>query len=189
MSKIAVLVAMLSFGLSLSQDLTGSQKFWNNLKKHCGKSYEGTITAGSREGDGFTGKKLVMQVLSCEEHRIRIPFYVGEDQSRTWVLTKNEEHILRLKHDHRHEDGTEDKVTQYGGENTNHGFENLQMFPADRETATRIPYASSNVWWMSLDDKIFTYNLRRVGSDRVFTVSFDLSKPIDFNKKPWGWKE
>ena len=166
-----------------------SEKFWNNLKNHCGKSYEGKITAGGKEGDGFTGQRLVMQVLSCEPNRIRIPFYVGENSSRTWVLFKNENAVLRLKHDHRHEDGTEDHVTQYGGESPNVGMENLQMFPADSETARRISYASTNVWWMTLDEKTFSYNLRRIGSNRVFTVEFDLSKPVVFNKKPWGWKE
>lgn len=165
-----------------------SEVFWKNLQKHCGKAYEGTVTAGGKEGDGFMGERLVMQVLSCKPNRIRIPFYVGNDKSRTWVLFKNENNILRLKHDHRHENGSEDKVTQYGGENSNHGFENLQMFPADMETSKRIPYASTNLWWITLDDKTFTYNLRRVGSDRVFTATFDLSKAVNFNEKPWGWQ-
>ena len=189
MKKFLVLSMMILSAVGFSQKLTESQKFWTNLEKHCGKSYEGTVTQGGKEGDGFTGKKLVMQVLSCEPNRIRIPFYVGDDKSRTWVLFKNEEQILRLKHDHRHEDGTEDKVTQYGGENSNHGFENLQMFPADKETAQRISYASTNLWWITLDEKTFTYNLRRIGSDRLFTPTFDLTKPLEFNEKPWGWKE
>lgn len=181
-------IAAFSFAFAQSS-LTESQKFWQNLQKHCGKSYEGTVTAGGKEGDGFTGQRLVMQVLSCEPNRIRVPFYVGENKSRTWVLFKNENNILRLKHDHRHEDGSEDTVTQYGGENSNHGFENLQMFPADMETARRISYASTNLWWITLDDKTYTYNLRRIGSDRVFTATFDLTKPIEFNEVPWGWKE
>ncbi len=190
MKKIFALILLASYSLFYAQTkLTESQKFWNNLEKHCGKSYEGILTAGGKEGDGFTGKRLVMQVLSCEPNRIRIPFYVGDDKSRTWVLFKNEKNILKLKHDHRHEDGSEDKVTQYGGQATNVGFQNLQMFPADEETANRISYASTNLWWITLDDKTFTYNLRRIGSDRVFTVTFDLTKPIEFNEKPWGWKE
>lgn len=189
MKKLFTLSAIALSVFVFSQTLTESQKFWKNLEKHCGKSYEGTVTAGGKEGDGFTGEKLVMQVLSCEPNRIRIPFYVGDNKSRTWVLFKNENQILRLKHEHRHEDGTEDTVTQYGGENSNYGFENLQMFPADQETAKRISYASTNLWWITLDDKTFTYNLRRIGSDRLFTATFDLAKPIVFSEKPWGWKE
>ena len=91
---------------------------------------------------------------------------MGDDKYRTWVLTKNKKHHIKLKHDHRHQDGTEDKVTQYGGESPNYGFENIQMFPVDTETATRISYASTNLWWITLDEKTFTYNLRRIGSDR-----------------------
>ena len=190
MKSLTVLVfTVLFYGLNAQNKIVPSEKFWNNLKNHCGKSYEGKITAGGKEGDGFTGQRLVMQVLSCESNRIRIPFYVGEDQSRTWVLFKNEDSVLRLKHDHRHEDGSEDKVTQYGGQAPNVGLENLQMFPADVETANRISYASTNVWWMTLDEKTFSYNLRRIGSDRVFTVEFDLKNPIVFGRKPWGWKE
>lgn len=185
----------LSFGVLAStfmlaqENTTESQKFWENLKKHCGKSYEGVVTNGGKEGDGFVGNRLVMQVLSCEEDRVRIPFYVSEDKSRTWIFTKNAEHFIKLKHDHRHQDGSEDKVTQYGGETTNHGFEKLQMFPADKETSERIPYASTNVWWVTLDENTFTYNLRRAERDKSFTVTFDLNKPIKFKEKPWGWKK
>ena len=52
---------------------------------------------------------------SCDLAEIRIPFHVGEDRSRTWVMTPTSVG-LRLKHDHRHEDGSEDEVTQYGGD-------------------------------------------------------------------------
>ncbi len=190
MDKFFILVFTISFGVCNAQIQTApSEIFWNNLKKHCGKSYEGKITSGAKEGDGFSGQRLVMQVLSCEPNRIRIPFYVGADQSRTWDLFKNEKSILRLKHDHRHADGSDDKVTQYGGENSNQGMETLQMFPADRETANRIPYASTNLWWITMDEKTFTYNLRRIGSDRVFSVEFDLTNSIEFSKRPWGWKD
>ncbi len=164
------------------------QQFWSKLEKHCGKSYEGTITAGGREGDGFTGQKLVMQVLDCKTGVIKVPFYVGENKSRTWILTKQDDR-LKLKHDHRHKDGSADSITFYGGTSTNAGSAGMQIFPADEETCSLIPYACGNVWWMTIDDKVFTYNLRRIGSDWVFTVSFNLEKPVVFNEKPWGWKD
>jgi hypothetical protein len=56
-----------------------------------------------------------MHVRTCSENALRIPFHVGDDHSRTWVITRTE-NGLRLKHDHRHEDGSEDAVTQYGGD-------------------------------------------------------------------------
>lgn len=162
--------------------------FKKEIEKHCGKSYEGVITEGAKEGDGFTGERLVMQVLSCDKDQIKVPFYVGNDKSRTWVLTFNENNV-QLKHDHRHKDGSDEDVTMYGGTSANVGHANLQMFPADEETCSMIDYACHNVWWMTLDETSFTYNLRRVGSDRLFSVKFDLTKPIEFKEVPWGWKE
>jgi hypothetical protein len=46
-----------------------------------------------------------------------------------------------------------------------------------------------NVWWITVDDKSFTYNLRRIGTDRVFSVSFDLSEVVENPESPWGWKD
>src|SRR5690606_1879688 len=148
-------------------------------------AFEGQVVE-ALENDDFRGKKLVMHVRSCEKNVIKIPFFVGEDKSRTWVLTKKEGRI-ELKHDHRHEDGTEDEVTMYGGTASNHGLAELQVFPADQETADLLPLAASNVWWITLDENTFTYNLRRIGTDRYFSVSFDLSKPVATPAAPWEW--
>ncbi len=176
------------FNRGFAQQPTAVDSFWINLARHCGKTYEGKITAGGREGDGFTGQRLVMQVKACEQDRIRIPFFVSNDKSRTWILTK-EEAVLKLKHDHRHEDGTPDKITQYGGRASNTGNKEQQVFPADEATCQLLPAACGNVWWITLTDKVFTYNLRRIGSERLFTVSFDLSSPVTTDMVPWGWKE
>lgn len=170
----------------IAQEIAPSEVFWNTLKTHCGKSYEGEIVAGGKEGDGFTGKKLVMHVRSCEENTIRVPFFVGEDRSRTWVFTMNEGNRIKLKHDHRHEDGSEDKITQYGGLSSNVGLSNIQIFHADAETAKLIPAAATNIWWVTIDSTSYTYNLRRIGSERLFTVKFDLTKEIETPAAPWG---
>ena len=188
MKKIFLLFVLILTNVSFSQSEKGAKQFWENLKKHCGRAYEGVITDGATSNDPFSGKKLIMHVRSCTENQIKIPFFVGDDKSRTWVLTLVND-VITLKHDHRHEDGTPDKVTQYGGTSTNSGLPNIQFFPADQETCDLISYASTNVWWMTVDEKAFTYNLRRIGSNRVFTVSFDLSKPIETPAAPWGWKE
>ena len=80
-----------------------SQDFWSSIEKICGKAYEGKVLEAP-EDDEFRKLKLVMHVRSCEENEIRIPFFAGEDRSRTWVLTLDNDRI-KLKHDHRHEDG------------------------------------------------------------------------------------
>ncbi len=180
----------LLFPMSIvAQEVPNSVVFWNTLKNNCGKAYEGVITNGAKAGDGFTGKKLVMHVRSCEEGTIRIPFFVGDDKSRTWVFTINDENLITLKHDHRHKDGSEDKITQYGGSNPNTGLKDIQFFPADQETSSLIPYASNNVWWITINKTSFTYNLRRIGTDRFFSVEFDLTKEIKTPSAPWGSKD
>ena len=125
MRFISSLFLVFMFQLVCAQKESGAKQFWNTLKQHCGKTFEGTITAGATPNDPFVGKKLVMHVRSCEENRIRIPFFVGDDKSRTWVLTFDNDQI-QLKHDHRHEDGSEDKITQYGGKSPNSGLPNIQ---------------------------------------------------------------
>ncbi len=185
---IVMINCCLMAGVAAQEKEASSVVFWKNLSALCGKSYEGTITQGGREGDGFTGKKLVMQVKSCSAGKIRIPFYVGDDSSRTWVLSLKD-NIITLKHDHRHKDGLPDSITWYGGTASNTGAATMQVFPADQETCSLISYACSNVWWITLDKGVFTYNLRRIGSDRLFTVSFDITKPVELEGKPWGWEE
>ncbi len=169
-----------------SQNTT--DQFWANLQALCGNAYEGTLVTGAAANDPFTGKKLVMHVRACNDSTIRIPFFAGDDKSRTWVLTKKM-NTITLKHDHRHEDGTEDKITQYGGTTPNTGSARLQYFPADQHTCNLITAAVTNVWWITIDDKTLTYNLRRIGTDRLFTVSFDLTKKVELPTAPWGWTD
>lgn len=182
-------LSIILFALSLpllAQETAGSVQFWDQLKSHCGNAYEGQIIAGGQAGDAFTGKKLVMHVRACDDKIIRIPFFVGDDKSRTWVLTLKEDNTILLKHDHRLEDGSDDDVTMYGGRSTNTGLPTIQFFPADQETSDLIDYASNNVWWFTVDEDAITYNLRRIGTDRLFSVKFDLSKTIDSPGAPWG---
>lgn len=163
--------------------------FWNELQKLKGKAFEGIIIAGPKNDTAFTGKKLVMHVRKSTPNKIYIPFFVGNDSSRTWILTKDAVGIL-LKHDHRHKDGSPDKVTMYGGKTSNTGSKNRQLFPADQETTNLLPTAIGNIWWIDLvPGEYFTYNLRRVNSDLLFSIKFDLKKEIPTPDKPWGFKD
>lgn len=183
-----LLLIFFSFQLSaFSQENPGSKQFWEMLSAHCGKAYEGKLV--SPESDPRFAGKLVMHVRSCEEERLRIPFFVGDDRTRTWVLTLDENNLIQLKHDHRHEDGSEDSVTQYGGKASNTGSATTQFFPADQFTANMLPAAVGNVWWITVDETSFTYNLRRLGADTHFSVRFDLTEPVETPDAPWGWED
>ncbi|WP_459209183.1 hypothetical protein [Aquimarina rhabdastrellae] len=170
-----------------AQERNETQLFWDSLQKLCGKAYKGTLEL-PKEDAQFGGKELIMHVRSCTPDRIKVPFFVGEDRSRTWILAYKDNRIT-LKHDHRHKDGSEDAITQYGGTTTNIGQAGIQIFPADQETTQMLPRAASNVWWITIDNKTFTYNLRRIGSDRVFKIVMDITQPIKTPEAPWGWSD
>ncbi len=122
-----------------------SATFWAGLRTLCGNAYLGEVIAAPANDTAFRNKTLIMHVRSCENELIRIPLTVGDNRSRTWVISKAGDR-LRLKHDHRHPDGKEDSITQYGGITPNHGSATLQMFPADQHTVTILPAAATNVW-------------------------------------------
>ncbi|HSK74115.1 MAG TPA: hypothetical protein VK892_20615 [Pyrinomonadaceae bacterium] len=167
----------------------GGDTFWAELQKLCGKAFAGTVAAAPSDDTTFKNKELVMHVRACEKDRIRIPFFVGADRSRTWVLTRQKDGRILLKHDHRHEDGTPDKVTMYGGLTSNSGSATVQMFPADQETVDIIPAAATNAWWIELvPGDFFSYNLRRMGTERYFSIKFDLKTAVKTPEAPWGWK-
>ncbi len=141
---------------------TKAQKsFFKKLKKMCGRQFKGA-TEFPTDDKVFGGKPLLMRIETCTEKEIRIPFQVGEDKSRTWILTLTDEGLL-FKHDHRHADGTPDKITNYGGLAIADGSKLLQKFPADADTAKHIPEASTNVWTLQIDEekKRFVYQLER----------------------------
>lgn len=188
MPRIFIFSFLLFFQSEIySQEVIAVDAFWNTLKMHCGKAYIGEIIEAPAN-DNFRDKKLVMHVRACDSNTIQIPFFVGDDKSRTWVLTKKDDRIL-LKHDHRQSDGKPDSITMYGGNTNSVGTPGVQIFTADQETATLIPAAAANVWWITIDDTSFTYNLRRIGSTRFFSIKFNLSTPIDTPDAPWGWKD
>ncbi len=152
--------------------------FIENFKPFCQKSFEGKVLFPEGDKNPFKGQSLQITVAVCETTLVRIPFIVGEDKSRTWVLTIDDNGLL-LKHDHRHEDGTPDKITMYGGYANEKGNALQQFFPADEHTATLIPAAATNEWslqWIDDQQKLH-YMLSRNGELR-FMAEFDLSTPV-----------
>lgn len=159
--------------------------FWEELQELCGLAFEGRVVESVPPDESFEGQRLVMHVRTCDVAEIRVPFHVGEDRSRTWVITPTATG-LRLKHDHRHEDGSEDEVTQYGGDTPGRGEATAQEFHADAYTAELIAAAATNVWTIELHpDSVFVYALRREGSDRRFRAEFDLTRPVAPPPPPW----
>ena len=163
------------------------EAFWAAIAANCGSAYEGRValSTGSAGDTAMAGKRLVMHVRECKPGEIRIPFHVGDDRSRTWVLTRTAAG-LRLKHDHRHEDGKPDSITWYGGDTRGRGAVNSQSFPADVHTISLNPVYGTNVWTMEIEPGRFVYDLIRVGTNRRFRVEFDLMRAVPAPPAPWG---
>lgn len=177
--------------------------FMAALASHCGQAFAGRIIANrpaSPEPDAFEGKTLVMHVRGCDDpqRQLLVPFHVGDDHSRTWVLTRTDSG-LRLKHDHRLPDGTPDEQTMYGGESNTPGTAIRQEFPVDPESIelfgrTGADVSTTNTWAMEIEPgKRFLYELSRPEGGlnpqgRMFQVEFDLTTPVATPPVPWGFE-
>lgn len=163
--------------------------FFAQLSELCGQSFEGRVVTTDAADAQFASQRLVMHVRECTSREIRIPFHVGDNRSRTWVLSRTE-NGLRLKHDHRHENGEADVLTQYGGDTDAEGAAVRQEFPADAYSrdlfvTNNIPQSVANVWAIEVHPgRIFAYELRR--PNRHFRAEFDLTRPVPAPPPPWG---
>lgn len=173
--------------------------FFAALSGHCGNAYAGQLVSDAAADADMAGRAMVMHVRECNDERIAVPFHVqqaggGWDRSRTWLITRTDDG-LRLKHDHRHEDGSADNVTLYGGDTADGGTARAQDFPVDAESvamfrANGLDQSVSNGWRVEVDpagaeDARFAYQLSR--ADRLFRVEFDLTTPVTPPPAPWGW--
>lgn len=170
--------------------IASHDSFFNNLAALCGKAFAGNVSVDTPSSDGFNGR-LIMHVRKCTDNQLQIPFHVGDDHSRTWIITKTGSG-LSLKHDHRQKNGEYDKSTMYGGHTVDAGWANVQSFPADqysKELFARLgnPQSNSNIWQMYIYPQIFSYRMIREG--REFRVDFDLTKPVTLPPVPWGYQD
>jgi hypothetical protein len=152
-------------------DASPALLFFQNIRKLCGQRFNGATEFPLDDpGHPLAGKTLTISVEQCSDSEIRIPLQAGEDKSRTWILTLRDGRLL-LKHDHRHADGTPDKVTMYGGWAAE-GDANRQRFPADSDTAKLIPEAATNIWALEIDvaKQQLVYALERHGQPRYKAV-------------------
>lgn len=180
--------------------------FWQAMSSHCGKAYAGSLVSTEEADRDMRGSAMAMHVRRCSADRIEVPFHVRRadgswDRSRTWVLTRTAAG-LRLKHDHRHEDGSADTLTMYGGDTASAGTARAQDFPVDAESIALFEregrnVSITNVWRVEVDPAgtpsgegrgaRFAYQLTRPPPNgRLFRVEFDLTRPIAPPPAPWG---
>lgn len=212
MRALAALAALAALGACATTAsapmaaLAPQDAFWAALSSHCGKAYAGQLVSNEAVDADMRGMAMAMHVRECSGTRIAVPFHIQRadgtwDRSRTWLITRTETG-LRLKHDHRHEDGSEDSLTKYGGDTAagavGMGTARDQSFPVDAESIALFQregrtVSLTNVWQVSVDpagtpDAKYVYALTRPAPNaRLFQVEFDLTRPIAAPPAPWGW--
>jgi hypothetical protein len=158
---------------------TDQDVFFERFKELEGKKFGGQEVFIREDMESWADRELVMHVREVHHNVIYLPFRVGDNTSRTWTLYRETDSRLRLRHDHRHDDGTPEDLTLYGGY-TGPGSDGLkQVFPADHYTCNMLARICDNEWAMifSEDMSTFSYILRKTG-DLVVRIDFDLTEPL-----------
>ena len=154
--------------------LSPAEAFWQQLSLHCGMQYQGVMVSDDEVDADFASANMLARFEQCSASEIRVPFWVGDDKSRTWVFTRQGE-TIEFRHEHRHSDGSFDEVTGYGGFGESTGVNGQFDFPADEQTkavfnATGLTVSLVNVWTVESSAEQFVYQLKR--PNRFFRVEF-----------------
>jgi len=164
-------------------------QYYARLRALCGQAFEGRLVTNDAADSEMAAARLVIQVRNCSDGALRIPFHVGNDHSRTWVISRTATG-LHLSHEHHPQNGTAAAVTNYGGEAVAPGNPRRQEFPADHASRDlflreNLPASIANVWAIEIvPGQILAYELRRPG--RFFRAEFDLTRPAAAPPPPWG---
>jgi hypothetical protein len=156
--------------------------FMARLNALCGQRFEGRVVTTDPADADFRDNRLLMHVRDCAADEVGIPFAVGEDRSRRWIITRTGTG-LRLKHDHRDPDGVIHGYHMYGGDTASAGTAERQEFPVDQESIEQFvaggaTVSTTNVWAVEVHPgRMFAYELRRP-EGRFMRVEFDLTKPV-----------
>ena len=189
----ALIISTLASLSATAHDVRGAQDaFFDTIASQCGKAFSGVVTEGNASDDSWRESEIVLHIRDCDDTVLKMPMHVGDNRSRTFVLTKIDGGLW-WQHDHRHEDGISDKVTMYGGKTTSSGTANRQDFPAGDATKklfteTGLTVSLTNTWTFTIEpgDKA-TYMLTRPG--RLFQITFDLTKPVPLPPAAWGYSK
>lgn len=182
LSVIASALVLSACASAPETPMTPQDAFFQRLSALCGQTFEGRVTTDDPADDDFRSQRLVMQVRDCSDDEIGIPFDVGADRSRRWVITRTGQG-LRLKHDHRDENGEIHGYHMYGGDTAQTGTAERQEFPVDQESidqfnAAGATVSTTNVWAMEVrPGEAFVYELSR--PNRLLRVEFDLTRPVE----------
>lgn len=162
-------------------------QFWNSVQTHCGNAYSGRL-ADATPYYAFDYESIKIHVRECTDSLTHISLHIDENHSRNLMLTKTNG-TLRLKHDHRNPDGTEEEITQYGGDAPQSGLETRQIFWADEHTADILPPRHDNFWFLDImDEETFAYGVHWPIRGHSIRIEFDSTTPVSPPPAPWGYE-
>ncbi len=165
--------------------------FMQTFQPFCGQAYSARIVQDSAPSPAWD-HPLVVHIRDCEDSVIRMPLHVGDDRSRTWVLTL-QPGVIDFQHYHLDEGGSPDAVSPYGGQTLDDGSATRQSFPADEASKTLfiangLDISVNNTWIIDFPDpQTLRYQLTR--PDRLFEVQVDLSQAIPLPPPAWGYTQ
>ncbi len=193
MKMITLLSSMLLFSLPAQADVPVSQpfeQFFQQLSLQCGNAYPGKLTLEPEGDDMLTGTELlIVHFRECSDTQLKLPFHIeleasqSWNRSRTWIISKHSEQ-LELRHDHRTQQGDDDKVTMYGGFSVGAGTVISQQFQSLDRTAESGYFRG---WRIEIEPGVrYTYGTVR-GDAWSWRIDFDLSQPLAQSPSaPWG---
>jgi hypothetical protein len=164
-------------------------EFMQAFKPYCGQAYSARIVEDNAPSPAWD-YPLVVHIRDCEDSVIRMPLHVGNNRSRTWVLTRHPD-FIDFQHYHLHEDGSPDAVSPYGGQTRSIGTATHQSFPVDEASKTLflaegLDVSVTNTWIIDFpEQQTMRYRLSRPG--RLFEVEVDLSKTVPLPPPAWGY--
>jgi hypothetical protein len=164
---------------SKGHEINPQKEFFNHFKLLEGKKYAGKEVFIAEGMESWASLELIMHVREFTDTAVYIPFKVGNNSSRTWMLIMEGENTLRFRHDHRHDDGSPEDLNLYGGYGTKNGSAYKQVFPADDFTCNMLERICDNEWTVefSEDLSVFSYSLRKA-RELIIQIDFDLKNAI-----------
>ncbi len=189
-----VLIATLLIVTACSEEQSGitetQNAFWENIQQHCGNAYSGTLGDATPHYSAVANAEtFTLHFFNCTENLTHIALHVDDNRSRNLMLTKTG-HTLRLKHDHRYENGSEEEISQYGGEAPGTGLSHRQIFWADGFTARILPQRYDNFWFLDMmNETTFAYGVHWPKEGHSIRLEFDIANPIETPPAPWGYED
>ncbi len=86
--KRAVWLTIVLSGCATTPEAEPADKFFARLRALCGQAFAGSVVSTDPADKDMIGKPLVLHVRECSSGAVRIPFHVGTDRSRTWVISR-----------------------------------------------------------------------------------------------------